>query len=658
MRTENEKDSISILQKEREEFYRRIHKFNKISYILISLNFGLSSLSDLSIQYFCKDYLKLQPSEFSRYITFTQIPWIMKPLFGLLTDSCPIFGTRRKFYIILCGFIGFLSWFLIAFYASSLFYLIMFLTLMNTGLSFASVLGEAIVVELSQLKIETKNQPQKDNNSTENGLKYKFLNEMKEVSNPDIIKEDNKAEYILKYENQKTSVELEKEIDKNLFIKNTNNQSDKDNSNDSHAKDFISLFFFFKYIGAFVSSLLTGHLIKLFRPQIIFLISGFLSILTVISGIIFIENKFTRLSNGNEEGEECKNDNSLNINQIFSPSSNNKEDISDNFKYNKLKEETLITTNFEKNNWNQINQKITNSEEKNKVSSINKDETNYNFNDDSLENNNKNNRNLEIKKTNKHQEKASIKNHIKIIFKFLFQKYILIPTFFLIIYMSTPSYDDPIFYFFTEELKLTSVDLGNVSACSMIFNLIGIIIYKMKLKKYSFRSMIIGCSLVSFVFSFMSYILTKRYNVLLGIPDMFLIIFSTSINSLLGELSVMPMLSLACLLSPKNLEGTAYSIFMSAMNFGYGLSVIFGSFLTQYMKITSKDFKNLPNLILISNILFIVPLPLICIIKNSYFSPESNNNENESENKIKNESSIELAMGIEMELSQKHQRNI
>lgn len=586
-----EQDDLTHLKKKK--------KINKLSYILISLNFGLSSLADLSIQYFCKDVLKLQPSELSRYITFTQIPWIMKPLFGLLTDSLPIFGKRRKYYIIICGLMGFLAWLLVAFFAYSLSSLIFFLTLMNASLSFSSVLGEAIVVELS--KLESKNNKEIELQRRPENIRN-LTSKIKEVDRDDIIKENDKNC------NFNSNLSKENQINDNKNI---------EYNSDSDAKDFISLFFFFKYTGALISSLLKGYLIKYFSYSTIFLITGSISFLTIISGMIFIED--VDLGKKNDKNKESKNTNNggnSNLENIFH-NSENKIGI----KYRKLSEETVEKKNSNKNNFNS---EIDSSENFDRKISSSKFLDDAKTDDLNLDNHKDNIHKFEINLENefKDHEKIRFKDQMRLIYRFIFQKYILVPTLILIIFMSTPSYDDPFFYFFTEELKLNSVDLSLISTFSIIFTLIAIAIYKWKLKKYSFKTMITGCSLVSFTFSFMSYILTKRYNLIIGIPDFLLILFSTSVNSLLGELTMMPMLSLACLLSPKNLEGTAYSIFMSALNLGGGLSIIFGSFLTQYMAITANDFRNLPNMILISNMMALLPLPLICFFGNSYFSPE------------------------------------
>ncbi len=201
--------------------------------------------------------------------------------------------------------------------------------------------------------------------------------------------------------------------------------------------------------------------------------------------------------------------------------------------------------------------------------------------------------------------------------------------------MATPSYGDPFFYFLTNELKFAPSSLGKISFCSTACVLIAIWIYKTFLKNVNFKLMITVGSIASSVFSFMAYLLVIRVNVKLGISDFWFVLFSNSFLSMIGELVMMPMLSLACLLCPKNLEGTVYALFISALNFGGIMSGLFGSFLTGYLGITSKDYSNLHTLIAIANISTLVPLPFLLFIPNSYFEPKDESIEDsEKENEL------------------------
>ena len=34
------------------------------------------------------------------------LPWLVKPLYGFLSDSVPLFGYRRRSYLVACGAVG------------------------------------------------------------------------------------------------------------------------------------------------------------------------------------------------------------------------------------------------------------------------------------------------------------------------------------------------------------------------------------------------------------------------------------------------------------------------------------------------------------------------------------------------------------------------
>ena len=34
------------------------------------------------------------------------LPWVVKPLYGFISDTVPIFGRRRQPYLVACGLVG------------------------------------------------------------------------------------------------------------------------------------------------------------------------------------------------------------------------------------------------------------------------------------------------------------------------------------------------------------------------------------------------------------------------------------------------------------------------------------------------------------------------------------------------------------------------
>ena len=71
---------------------------------------GALGLSRLAISFYMKDKLQLTPADMANIGGITTLPWVIKPLYGFLSDGFPLFGYRRRSYLLAAGIIGSLSW--------------------------------------------------------------------------------------------------------------------------------------------------------------------------------------------------------------------------------------------------------------------------------------------------------------------------------------------------------------------------------------------------------------------------------------------------------------------------------------------------------------------------------------------------------------------
>lgn len=72
--------------------------------IVYGISQGLGgALNRVATEYYMKDVQKVQPSEAQVYSGITSIPWMVKPIWGLLTDLVPILGYQRRPYFVLAG---------------------------------------------------------------------------------------------------------------------------------------------------------------------------------------------------------------------------------------------------------------------------------------------------------------------------------------------------------------------------------------------------------------------------------------------------------------------------------------------------------------------------------------------------------------------------
>jgi folate/biopterin transporter len=107
--------SSSSLSKVKETVKEKIFFGNEPSTELIAILTvyfvqGILGLARLAVSFFLKDELRLGPAQVSALFGIVALPWIVKPLFGFISDGLPIFGYRRRPYLIASGILGTISW--------------------------------------------------------------------------------------------------------------------------------------------------------------------------------------------------------------------------------------------------------------------------------------------------------------------------------------------------------------------------------------------------------------------------------------------------------------------------------------------------------------------------------------------------------------------
>ncbi|GAB4850303.1 hypothetical protein Ancab_029603 [Ancistrocladus abbreviatus] len=108
------------------------------------------ALSRVSTEYYMKDVQKVQPSAAQIYTGITTIPWMVKPIWGLLTDVVPIFGFQRRPYFIIAGVIGAAPMLFLSLHKGlHIFVAVFFLMVGCAGVAIADVVVDACVAQNS-----------------------------------------------------------------------------------------------------------------------------------------------------------------------------------------------------------------------------------------------------------------------------------------------------------------------------------------------------------------------------------------------------------------------------------------------------------------------------------------------------------------------------
>lgn len=124
-----------------------------VAIALVYLVQGLLRLSSLAVFTLFKDDLKMDPATVGLLTGVTAFPWLIKPLYGFLSDAVPIWGYRRRSYLILCGALGAASWVTVSLpTVVSAPVVLVALTAGSLSTACADVVADSIVVELSRGK--------------------------------------------------------------------------------------------------------------------------------------------------------------------------------------------------------------------------------------------------------------------------------------------------------------------------------------------------------------------------------------------------------------------------------------------------------------------------------------------------------------------------
>lgn len=94
-----------------------------------------------------KESLNYTPAEAAAFFMLITIPWMIKPLYGIISDFLPIFRMRRKSYFILAGFLSGGAFLALALLNAPVSFVWMFLFAAAIGFAFSDVLCDAVMVE-------------------------------------------------------------------------------------------------------------------------------------------------------------------------------------------------------------------------------------------------------------------------------------------------------------------------------------------------------------------------------------------------------------------------------------------------------------------------------------------------------------------------------
>ncbi|MCG6134487.1 MAG: folate/biopterin family MFS transporter [Nostoc sp. LLA-1] len=113
---------------------------------------GILGLARLAVSFFLKDELLLSPAQVSALFGIVALPWIIKPVFGFISDGLPIFGYRRRPYLVLSGLLGAISWVSLATIVHTSWAATLAIALGSLSVAVSDVIVDSLVVERARVE--------------------------------------------------------------------------------------------------------------------------------------------------------------------------------------------------------------------------------------------------------------------------------------------------------------------------------------------------------------------------------------------------------------------------------------------------------------------------------------------------------------------------
>jgi Na+/melibiose symporter-like transporter len=104
----------------------------------------------LPFQHILKSDLGVSPHEMAAFFAAAAVAWYFKPLAGLLSDSVPLFGSRRRHYLIVSGTAAAVLWLVVALVPRTYPMVLATVILLNAALVMGSTVAGGLLVEAGQ----------------------------------------------------------------------------------------------------------------------------------------------------------------------------------------------------------------------------------------------------------------------------------------------------------------------------------------------------------------------------------------------------------------------------------------------------------------------------------------------------------------------------
>lgn len=174
--------------------------------------------------------------------------------------------------------------------------------------------------------------------------------------------------------------------------------------------------------------------------------------------------------------------------------------------------------------------------------------------------------------------------------------------FFVVKGIINPTFEEFSYFFLMNIIGVSKFVFALLVLIGQICHLIGALIYRAFCRNVETRTMIIFAMCTGSLGSILNFCFAKRWNLEVGIDDMFFLLFTDIVFNVLGTiLYMLPILSLFAKITPPKIEGTIFAFLTGTMNFANTvISPGIGTWINhEFVGVNKHDLSDYSTLVLI-----------------------------------------------------------
>ena len=172
------------------------------------------------------------------------------------------------------------------------------------------------------------------------------------------------------------------------------------------------------------------------------------------------------------------------------------------------------------------------------------------------------------------------------------------------------------YYFMLDVVKISKFTYSMLTVLGFVCLFCGTLIYKKYFMEKEYRNLIMMDALISIMLAPLSFMFVLRLNLVWGIPDMFLIVFTDVVSEIVSQCFVfLPMSVVYAKICPKRIEATSFALLASVSNLRGTVRGWLGAFINkQWVGVSVNDLSHYWVLVTISFACSFLPLLFLWLI--------------------------------------------